>query len=150
MAHPTVTARLDLAQLTRDLERDEGRRRKPYRDTTGKLTIGVGRNLDDAGLSEPEIDALLAADITGALADLDRNAPWWRGLPEPWQRGLANMALNLGWPTLRRFSRMLAALEAGDGAAAAAEALDSKWSAQVGDRASRIALLFDPTLSRGG
>ena len=131
-------------QLIRDLERDEGRRRKPYRDSVGKLSIGVGRNLDDVGLTDPEIDYLLRNDITGVCADLDLNAPWWRGMPSPWQRGLANMCFNLGWPTLRHFRRMLAALEAGDGAAAAAEAMDSKWSAQVGDRAGRIALLFNP------
>lgn len=133
---------MDMNQLVRDLERDEGRRRKPYRDSTGRLTIGVGRNLDDVGLSEPEIDLLLQNDITGVCADLDRNVPWWRDMPEPWQRGLANMAFNMGWPTLRNFRHMLAALEAGDGETAAAEALDSKWSAQVGDRAGRIAVLF--------
>jgi len=133
---------LDLTRLMSDLERDEGRRRKPYRDSVGKLTIGVGRNLDDVGLSDPEIDYLLGNDIEGVCADLDRNAPWWRDRPEPWQRGLANMCLNLGWPRLSAFRKTLAALEAGDGGKAAVEAMDSKWSAQVGDRAGRIALLF--------
>jgi lysozyme len=135
---------LNMLQLERDLDRDEGRRRKPYRDSVGKLTIGVGRNLDDRGLTEPEIDYLLHNDITLACAELDRNASWWRDMPEPWQRGLANMSFNLGWPRLSAFKKMLAALEAGDGVTAAAEALDSKWSAQVGDKASRIALLFNP------
>ena len=50
--------------LLRDLlERHEGRRAFPYLDTVGKLTIGVGRNLSDRGLSEDEIDLLLASDI---------------------------------------------------------------------------------------
>ena len=39
--------------------RHEGLRLKPYRDTAGKLTIGVGRNLDDVGVSEAEAFALL-------------------------------------------------------------------------------------------
>ena len=32
----------------------EGLRLKPYRDTVGKLTIGVGRNLDDVGITRAE------------------------------------------------------------------------------------------------
>ena len=31
---------------------NEGLRSKPYVDTVGKVTIGVGRNLTDRGLSE--------------------------------------------------------------------------------------------------
>ena len=58
------------------------------------------------------------------------------------QRALANMAFNLGMPTLQRFSRMLRALEAGEYEAAAREALDSRWARQVGARAERIAELF--------
>lgn len=137
---------LDMLQLTRDLERDEGRKRKPYKCTAGKVTIGVGRNLDDIGLTEPEIDHLLRNDLVRVCAELDRNVPWWRDMPEPHQRGLANMCFNLGWPRLSAFRRMLAALENGDGMMAALEAMDSKWSAQVGDRAARIALLFDPNM----
>lgn len=38
---------------------DEGLRLKPYRCTSGKLTIGVGRNLDDNWLSAAEIKRLL-------------------------------------------------------------------------------------------
>jgi len=38
---------------------DEGLRLKPYRCTAGKLTIGVGRNLDDNWLSASEIKRML-------------------------------------------------------------------------------------------
>lgn len=129
--------------LIADLRRDEGVRAKPYHDTVGKLTIGVGRNLDDVGLRDDEIELLLRNDVLAVMAALDRNLPWWRAMPEGAQRGLANMCFNLGWPRLSRFRRMLAALEAGDYDRAAAEALDSKWSRQVGPRAQRIAALFN-------
>ena len=33
----------------------EGFKSKPYTDTVGKITIGVGRNLTDNGLSKEEI-----------------------------------------------------------------------------------------------
>lgn len=131
-----------IEDLKRDLIRDEASRAKPYRDSVGKLTIGVGRNLDDRGLSADEIDLLLFNDVGLAVADLDRNAPWWRSLSEARQRGLANMCFNLGWPRLSGFKNMLASLKSGDFEAAAREALQSKWAEQVGARADRIAELF--------
>ncbi len=128
--------------LVRDLVRDEGMRLKPYTDTVGKVTIGVGRNLDDVGISEAEALAMLDADIDRSMADLDRTLPWLFERPEPVQRALVNMCFNLGWPRLSGFRNMLAALEAGDYDRAAAEALDSRWARQVGARAERIAALF--------
>lgn len=133
---------LDRDQLARDLERDEGLRLKPYLDSVGKLTIGIGRNLDDNGITEAEARLMLDHDADVSLADLDRNAAWWRSMPEPAQRGLANMAFNMGWPTLSGFRNMLAALEQGEYARAADEALDSRWARQVGPRSERIAELY--------
>ena len=128
--------------LVRDLVRDEGMRLKPYTDTVGKVTIGVGRNLDDVGISEDEALAMLDADIDRSMADLDRTLPWLFERPEPVRRALVNMCFNLGWPRLSGFRNMLDALEAGDYDRAAAEALDSRWARQVGARAERIAALF--------
>lgn len=125
-----------------DLLRDEGLRLKPYRDSVGKLSIGIGRNLDDVGISAAEAEVLLETDIAHAAADLDRALPWWRGLSEARQRALLNMAFNLGLPRLLGFTAMLADLERGDFAAAAREAVDSRWARQVGARAQRIAMLL--------
>ena len=50
--------------LIKELTRDEGMRLMPYRDTVGKLTIGVGRNLDDVGISLDEANMLLTNGIT--------------------------------------------------------------------------------------
>lgn len=131
-----------IEQLTEDLIRDEGLRLKPYKDTVGETTIGVGRNLDDVGITEYEARYLLENDIGVAMSELDREISWWRGLEEPAQRALVNMCFNLGWPRLSRFRGMLGALEAHDYPNAAEEALDSRWAAQVGDRAHRIADLY--------
>ena len=40
--------------LREDLIADEGIRLKPYLCPAGKTTIGVGRNLDDVGITEAE------------------------------------------------------------------------------------------------
>lgn len=133
---------MDISKLKSDLERDEGLVLKPYKDTVGKLTIGIGRNLDDVGISESEARHLLGNDIEWVLEELDANMPWWRTMPEPAQRALANMAFNLGMPTLKLFRNMLAALQAGDYEKAAVEALDSRWARQVKGRADRIAALY--------
>jgi len=128
----------DIAKLKADLIRDEDLRLKPYRCTAGKITIGVGRNLDDVGVTRAEALTLLDNDVTRVTGDLDRVLPWWRKLDEPRRRALANMAFNLGIERLRGFRKMLAALEAGDYARAAAEAPDSLWASQVVGRAVRI------------
>lgn len=133
---------LDMAKLREDIIEDEGLRTKPYTDTVGKLTIGVGRNLDDVGISRREALMLLDNDLAWVFDDLDRNLPWWRRMPEPAQRALANMALNLGYPRLSAFRNMLSALQAMDYETAAEECLDSKWARQVGDRSKRIAALY--------
>lgn len=122
-----------------ELRRDEGVRLKPYRDTVGKLTLGVGRNIDDVGITSEEADYLLENDIGRAMAELDRALPWWRGLSEARQRALLNMAFNLGLSRLLGFRGMLGALQAGDWGRAAAEALNSRWAGQVGARAQRLA-----------
>ena len=129
-------------KLREDLIRDEDVRLKPYKDSVGKLTIGCGRNLDDVGISQEESDFMLLHDIQSAVRELNRNIPWYALLPEDVQRGLANMSFNLGWPRLSGFKRMLSALKDRNYHAAAEEALNSKWSTQVGPRAHRIAKLF--------
>ncbi len=132
----------DQTILRDDLIRDEGQRLKPYVDTVGKTTIGVGRNLTDNGISADESMYLLINDLNAVDQDLTVNCSWWAGLPEPAARGLANMCFNLGWPRLSGFKHMLAALQAGEWETAATEAENSAWATQVGDRAHRIAQLF--------
>lgn len=125
--------------LRKELIRDEGCKLKPYRDTLGILTIGVGRNLEERGISQATSDQMLDEDIRLIESDLDRNASWWRSLSDTRRRGLLNMAFNIGWPRLSGFVNMLAALERADYETAADAALDSVWAQQVGERAKRIA-----------
>lgn len=122
-----------------ELRRDEGVRLKPYRDTVGKLTIGVGRNLDDVGISEDEANAMLQNDISGACGDLDDALPWWETLDPVRQRVLVNMCFNMGIETLLGFHATLGAIQRGDWQAAHDGMLASHWADQVGARAQRLA-----------
>jgi len=126
--------------LEAELTRDEGLRLKPYRCTAGKLTIGVGRNLEDSGISEDEAGYLLRNDIARIESELDDHLPWWRDLrSDARQRVLANMAFNLGIGGLLKFQRMLVAAKNGNYEIAANEMLGSLWARQVGNRATRLA-----------
>ena len=129
----------DLAAM---LEQHEGRRTHPYRDQVGKLTIGVGRNLDDRGLSADEIDLLLANDIAIARAGCRALFPAFDGFNSKRKAGLISMAFNLGQTRLAGFRRMRAAINDGNWIGASNEALDSYWALQVGHRAQEIAALL--------
>ena len=115
----------------------EGLRLKPYRCTAGKLTIGVGRNLEDKGITHDEAMILLRNDIAEVTAQLER-FDWFRALGPVRRKVLVDMAFNLGMAGLLGFQKMIAALARGDYKAAADEMVDSAWYHQVGTRARRL------------
>jgi lysozyme len=130
------------AAMFRQLVRHEGLRLKPYADTVGKITIGVGRNLTDNGISELEAEGLCIRDMADVDNDLDRNIAWWREMTPDRQMVFVDMCFNLGWPRFSRFRFMLASAEEGDYATAAAEMLNSRWAQQVGTRAEVLATMM--------
>ena len=130
---------MNVPQLVEDLKRDEGVMTFPYHCTEGKLTIGVGRNLEDVGLSDHEIEFLLANDISRVLHAIEGSIYFYRDLNEVRQRALANMGFQLGVNGLHKFKNMLKAMSEGDFEKAAMEALDSKWARQTPNRAARMA-----------
>ena len=117
----------------------EGLKLTPYRCTADKLTIGVGRNLDDVGITQDEAEYLLDNDILRCCDDLDRNMSWWRDLSETRQRVLVDMVFNLGISRFMKFQNAIDALANGNYKGAAEEMLDSRWANQVGQRAMRLA-----------
>lgn len=133
-----VTMCKTLSTLEKALLRDEGLELKPYTDTVGKTTIGVGRNLDDNGITEDEALFMLRNDIQRSRHELAK-FHWWRNLDSDRRDVLVNMHFNLGLPRLLSFKNMIAALDFGDYKLAADEMLDSLWAEQVGDRAVRLA-----------
>lgn len=131
------------ARLRSQLLNDEGLRLHPYLDTVGKWTIGVGRNLDDVGISKVEALYLLENDIDKAIRDLVAAFPWFVELDPVRQTVLVNMAFNMGVGSelrgLRSFKNTLRAIEEGRYEDAAKGMLASKWARQVGRRATRLA-----------
>ncbi len=130
---------MNLDRLKARLSLDEGRRKKPYQCSAGKLTIGVGRNLEDRGLLDDEIDLLLSNDIRDSIGDCHRLVRSFDQLSDVRQEVLVNMMFNLGYARLAGFKKFLGALSRSDWTEAANQMLDSKWADQVGNRADRLA-----------
>ncbi len=127
-----------LPRVLEQVRRHEGFRQFPYRDTVGKLTIGIGRNLDDVGITRQEAEFLLGNDLAKCHEKI-RKWPWWDSLNPPRQGVLLNMCFNLGFGGLSRFRNTLARIEAGDWEGASRGMLKSKWARQVGRRAQELA-----------
>lgn len=133
-----MTAGVDFKVLTKWLELDEGCKLKPYYCTAGKLTIGVGRNLEDTGITRAEAQFMLEGDIVRLMKELDELFPEWRDLSETRQMVVLNMCFNMGTFGFLNFKRTIAHMRAEEFSKAADEMLRSQWADQVGDRAKRL------------
>jgi lysozyme len=128
-----------MTDATKMLIKHEGFRLYPYVDTVGKVTIGIGRNLTDMGISEEEAYYFLWNDLNQAEREISNNLGHvFYTLPKAKQGVLINMCFNLGIKRFMGFKKMIAALKEKDYKKAAEEMIDSKWATQVGNRAIEL------------
>lgn len=144
----TTTKALLLARLPRT----EGRRAKPYRDTVGKWTVGVGHNISSRGLpnyavvdlielnalTDQSIDKLLGEDIDLVLREC-ATIPVFKTLDVARQSVLADMVFNMGIGVVLGFVNTLSYIGRADWDNAARNMLRSQWAEQVGNRAIELA-----------
>lgn len=133
---------MKMNKLQRLLIKQEGKMNYPYEDTTGHISIGVGRNLTDRGLSDSEVLMLLNNDLAISVTELTTAFPWFAELNEARQDALISMHYNLGLPRMSKFRKTLKLLEDGEFQAAALEMLDSRWADQVGQRAKDLSKMI--------
>ena len=129
---------MNLDKLKRSLITHEGVRTKPYMDTGGAITIGVGHNLTANGIPMTMVWSLLEADVIVAIASMGYY-PWFDDLDDVRQRVMVEMMFNLGPGRLGEFHRLLSAMHDRDYEAAALEMMRSTWATQVGIRATHLA-----------
>jgi len=130
-------------RIKAQLVRHEGLRLKPFRCTAGKLTIGIGRNLDDCGISQAEAYVMLINDIMNCEKQLQSKIPdIYNGLDEVRKSVLLNMCFNLGISGLLGFKNTLEFIKVGDWERAANNMLVSRWAKQVGRRAIELSELM--------
>lgn len=133
---------MDHGLLKAELKRDEGMRPFAYKCPAGKTTVGVGRNLDDKGLSSEEVDYLLENDIRECLSHALDIFPGWTDLPEQAQHVIVNMIFQLGHAGFRQFGRLIGAIKVHRWHRAAEEVMDSKAAKQTPARFERHAEVF--------
>ncbi|MCL4490472.1 MAG: glycoside hydrolase family protein [Nitrospirae bacterium] len=148
------------------LKRHEGLRLKPYLCPAGKLTIGVGRNIEDRGfdaeekeklfgnanikpkdyierldrdgITEDQAMYLLRNDISQCMTKLRATVQYFDKLSEARQDVLINLCFNMGLAGLMDFRKMFAAMKDGKYEEASDEMIRSRWAQQVGVRASEL------------
>ncbi|MDE2015974.1 MAG: glycoside hydrolase family protein [Patescibacteria group bacterium] len=129
---------MDIQKLKDMLIRHEGLRNKPYADTRGFQTIGVGRNLDTVGITREEAEYLLENDIGRTQAACRDNFDWFENLTDNRKMAVIDMVFNMGLGKFFEFKKTIAYIEQGDFNAASEEMLNSAWSVQVGARAKEL------------
>ena len=139
---------MNIEQLRKELEVDEGVKYEIYNDHLGYPTFGIGHLVRDndpesgepvgTPVSEDRVIEAFDNDVQVVLADCERLYNDFNVLPEEVQLIIANMMFNMGRPRLSKFKGMKAGVDAQDWNKAADEMIDSNWYKQVPNRAGRL------------
>ena len=139
---------MNIEQLRKELEVDEGVKYEIYNDHLGYPTFGIGHLVRDTDpehgqeigtpVSEDRVIEAFNKDVESVLNDCTILYGNFSKLPEEAQLIIANMMFNLGRPRLSKYKGMKAGVDAGDWKKAADEMIDSAWYRQVPNRAGRL------------
>ncbi len=139
----------DRQALVDQLVHHEGLRLKPYVDTAGKVSIGVGRNLTDDGISSREAMDLLDHDLDEAITDLAGRYAWFVALDAVRQRAIVDFRFNVGARGLSDWPHFLGFMALRQYADAASQLRGTPWAQEVGTRADDLIHMIetgtDPT-----
>lgn len=120
----------------------EGTKLKPYKDSVGKTTIGIGRNLTDRGISKKECYYLFDNDLNLVFSQLN-DLDWFKELDEVRQYVLMDMCFNMGITKLLQFNKFINALSNKKYTIAANQMLNSVWANQVKGRATQLSKIME-------
>jgi lysozyme len=132
------------------IKQHEGVRLKPYKDTKGLWTVGVGHLIGDGKSLPPEwdrqftmeeVDKLFAQDFAEHKKWAEKSPGWDKANPKG-QGALIDLAFNMGGGWFKKFKNASSKLASGDFKGAADELIDSEWYKQVKGRAVTIVNLI--------
>ena len=139
---------MNIEQLRKELEVDEGVKHEIYNDHLGYPTFGIGHLVRDSDpehgqeigtpVSEDRVIEAFNEDVETVLNDCTILYDDFDDLPEEAQLIIANMMFNLGRPRLSKFKGMKSGVDSRDWNKAADEMIDSAWYRQVPNRAERL------------
>lgn len=141
--------KMNINTLREEIEADEGCEYKIYRCSEGYPTAGIGHLLTEwdeeyydkpigTPVSEEQVQEWFVNDVQVAIRDCQDIFNSFDKLPEDLQHVFVNMAFQLGGPRLRKFRKMIAAVEMEDYNEVAAQMEDSRWFKQTTKRAQRL------------
>ena len=125
--------------LKKLLIQHEGLRLKPYVDSLGHPTIGVGHKIRP--ITHARAMELLQQDVDIAINGAMK-FHWFDGLSPVRKDVIISMIFNMGLRRFKTFKRMIAGLRKDDFVVAANELLDSLYHVQVGLRAEELAIML--------
>jgi lysozyme len=139
---------MNIEQLRKQLEIDEGVKYEIYNDHLGYATFGIGHLVLESdpehgqeigtAVSEERVIEAFERDVQIVLDECKVLYEDFYDLPEEVKQIIANMMFNMGRPRLSKFKGMKAGVDARDWNKAADEMVDSGWYRQVTNRAQRL------------
>jgi lysozyme len=114
---------------------EEGFRKKPYNDTRGIATFGIGFTY----ITEDEANDILTNRIIDIDDTLEDRFFWYDRLTHNRKKVIISMVYQLGLNGFEKFKKMRIALEDEDYEEASRQMLDSRWAIQTPARAERQA-----------
>lgn len=149
----------DRAKLLANLEDEEGLERLLYDDATGKPlkqgdvvkgnpTLGIGWNVSALALTDDQYRTICGWIVDAKAPPLYAALPWLHALPENVQRGVADIAFNVGLTEFLKFTTFISLLKA-ENFKAAADDLETGtlWFKQVGTRGPKVQALISGAMT---
>ena len=139
---------MDIQQLRKQLEIDEGVKYDIYLDHLGLPTFGIGHLVTKTdpesgqavgtSISKERVAECFDMDVQSVINDCNKLYKDFEDLPEEVQQIIANMMFNMGYTRLSKFKGMKRGVDSKDWNQAADEMVDSRWYRQVTNRANRL------------
>lgn len=145
---PTITG--DDSSVMSMIKVHEGVRTRPYKDSLGLWTVGVGHLIGDGRSLPPEynrefsmdeIDRIFAKDYAHHKKAAEK-IPGYDKLDEKGKAALIDLTFNMGPAWYKKWPRLQESLKEGDTEAAASSLENSLWYRQVGRRGPTIVSLI--------
>tara|TARA_E500000081_G_C5972545_1_gene278773 strand:+ start:119 stop:586 length:468 start_codon:yes stop_codon:yes gene_type:complete len=139
---------MNIQQLRKQLEIDEGVKYDIYLDHLGLPTFGIGHLVTktdpESGqavgtpISKERVAECFDMDVQSVINDCNKLYEDFEDLPEEVQQIIANMMFNMGYTRLSKFKGMKRGVDSLNWNQAADEMVDSRWYRQVTNRANRL------------
>ena len=148
---------MEQSKILERIKFHEGLKLMPYRDSLGKLTIGIGRCIDTKPFTPEELRfvgdwkhgitfvaayQLCRNDIAECQQQLSTLGFWYHNLDDERKYALLDMCFQLGFKGLCNFKKMIKNIQNRDWQGVYYECLNSKYAKDTPTRAKRIALLL--------